>query len=330
MSSPHPPLISLVIATYNRVALLREALASIAASALDRDDSVEVLVIDNNSHDGTAETVQAIREAGFRFALIYALETRQGTSHARNRGVALARGRYLVFMDDDQRIDPHYLANVPAVFAETGAACVGGPVHYYNATGIPRWLAPLIEHIGQLDYGNATMVLDESTGRLGGGNMALTRKALESFGGFDTRLGHHGTNLGGGEDWEIQDRLMGAGKAVVYHPVLVQYHYLRPERFHKRYWRRLYYSYGRSLYLRGDWRGARLLFGVPRHLWWALIMKDCPAWAKSWISFDYPKMFLRQLAIWQRFGKIAAARVENRGPVRVTPPEQVRRLPRGD
>lgn len=332
MRSRPTPLISLVITTYNRAALLREALASVAAAVVEDDDSVEVLVIDNNSSDDTAATVEEIRRAGYRFALSYALEVRQGTSYARNRGIALARGHYIAFMDDDQRIDRHYLANVPRAFVDTGAACVGGPVRYYNydVSDIPQWLAPIVKYIGQLDCGDAPMVIGEGTKRLAGGNMVFTRDALGASGGFDIRLGHHGARLGGNEDWEIQDRLIAGGKVVAYHPALVQYHYLRPERFDKRYWRRLYFSYGRSLYLRGDWHGARLSFGAPRFLWRALIAKDCTAWAASWFSFDYPTIFLRQLAVWQRLGKIAAARAENRRPLNAAPPERVRRLPGGD
>lgn len=326
----HLPLISLVITTYNRVALLREALASVAASKLEHTAAdVEVLVIDNNSSDGTSAAVEAIRRAGYRFPLKYARETRQGTSYARNRGIAMARGYYIAFMDDDQHIDAAYLENVARAFAETGAACVGGPVRYYNynARDIPHWLAPIIKYIGQLDCGDAPLMIGEGTRRLSGGNMVFTREALAASGGFDTRLGHHGERLGGNEDWEIQDRLIAAGRIVAYHPGLVQYHYLRPERFDKRYWRRLYFSYGRSLYLRGDFSGAHRLFGVPRFLWRALLARDCAAWIRAWPTLDYPKIFLRQLAIWQRLGKIAAARAERREPLR---PAQAGRATRAD
>ena len=81
-----PVLISLVITTYNRAELLAGALKSVAASQFDGHGDVEVIVVDNNSNDGTRQTVENIREAGFPFLLRYVVEPNQGLSYARNRG----------------------------------------------------------------------------------------------------------------------------------------------------------------------------------------------------------------------------------------------------
>lgn len=314
------PVISLIITTYNRARLVAEALESIAASTTGPALSVEVVLVDNNSTDDTAAVVTAIRDRGFPFDLIYVRESQQGTSYARNTGIRVARGEYLVFMDDDQRIAPDYLARVEAAFAETGAACLGGPIHYYNAVNIPRWLAPILRHKGQLDYGDEIKRLGQDGERLGGGNLAFKRSDMTEIGYFDTRLGHHGTNLGGSEDWEIQDRAIAQGKLVVYHPKLVQYHYLRPERYRKRYWRRLYFAYGRSLTLRTDYRTANLLFGAPRHLWWALVTRDLRNLAVGWVT-RHQYLFARQLAVWLQLGRIYEAR-RTRQPANPGQPQQ--------
>lgn len=302
------PSISLIITTYNRAALLREALESIAASTIEPPSSVEVIVVDNNSADATAAVVDTIQRANFPFRLSYLKETRQGTSWARNAGIEAARGEYIAFMDDDQRIDPAYLQNIRAAFKETGAVCVGGPVRYYNAENVPGWLAPVLKHKGQLEHGEHPKELGPADQRLGGGNMVFKTSALSAIGNYDTRLGHHGDQLGGNEDWEIQDRAIANGHTVAYHPKLVQYHYLRPERYRKHYWRKLYFAYGRSLYLRGNWTNANLFFGAPRTLWWILATRDIPAFLASFLTLSYPRIFSKQLEIWLRVGKIYEAR----------------------
>src|SRR5690348_14636457 len=121
-------LISLVITTFNRAELLRSALESVANSKVENQDTIEVIVVDNNSVDHTRQTVENVGARGFPFALRYVYEPRQGLSYARNRGADEANGIYVAYMDDDQLLEEHYLSRIESVFLHTKAACVGGPV----------------------------------------------------------------------------------------------------------------------------------------------------------------------------------------------------------
>lgn len=304
--------ISLVIPTFNRAGLLAKALASVAAAAANADPAqVEVIVVDNNSTDGTAAAVQEAR-VGFPCPLHYFFEKNQGSSHARNRGLAESRGTYVVFMDDDQLMGHDYFRNIPLAFAETGAACVGGSVTYYNAENLPSWLRDLSRTIGQTSCGDQVRILGPDTPKgLYGGNMACVRSELVAAGGFDVRLGRFGTDQGTCEDLELQDRLRGTGKVLAYHPGLVQYHYLRPQRFRKNYWRRYYLDHGRSMYTRSRLvagAGQRTLCRVPLWLWRFLFTEDLPAYLASLFSFDSTRIFRRELNIWARIGQIRQAR----------------------
>ena len=96
-----PARISVVVPTYRRAELLREALASIRAlesPAL----SLEILVCDNGNGEGAAPA----REFGARYLVV----DRPGAAAARNAGISAATGEYLAFLDDDDLWLPTHLA----------------------------------------------------------------------------------------------------------------------------------------------------------------------------------------------------------------------------
>lgn len=315
------PTISLIVTTYNRSRLLTKTLTSIGRSVDCDFSTIEVIVVDNNSDDDTADVVEAIVPR-FPFRLRYVLECNQGLSYARNRGLREARGEFVVFMDDDELIDEHYLARVESGFRETGAACLGGPIHYYNAGGIPGWLATLSENTGQFFYGNEIKImLSGDAKKLHGGNMAFRREVLAGAGGYRVELGRCGDVLLSGEDYEIQDRLHALGQRVVYHPGMVQYHYLRPERLRKGYWRKLYFSYGRTLQryklAAGGNLGVRLL-GAPRWMWRSLLTRDIPRLMHPYCLIDSSRRLNRELGIWTRLGQMYEARRQRAAPGKVS------------
>ena len=88
------PKVSVIIPTYNRLPMLKEAVDSVLAQ--DFED-VELIVVDDGSTDATAEE---IKRYGERVRLLQHFKNR-GVSAARNRGILHARGKYLAFLDSD-------------------------------------------------------------------------------------------------------------------------------------------------------------------------------------------------------------------------------------
>ena len=86
--------LSLIIATYNRARPLLEALESVVAQ--DAPPALwECVVVNNNSQDDTEARFADFAARHPAFALRMVREPRQGLSHARNCGIAAARGEYL-------------------------------------------------------------------------------------------------------------------------------------------------------------------------------------------------------------------------------------------
>jgi glycosyltransferase involved in cell wall biosynthesis len=87
---------TVLIPTFNRATLLDETLTWLAATRVPAGFRWEVIVIDNNSTDGTRAVVERHATA-FPVPLRYLFETRQGRSSALNAGIAAARGAVLAF-----------------------------------------------------------------------------------------------------------------------------------------------------------------------------------------------------------------------------------------
>ena len=115
--------ISIVIPVYNEADHLGACLGAIATQA---QPPYEVIVVDNNSTDGTAVIAQ-------RFAFVKLLcEPRQGVVHARNRGFNAARGDIIGRIDADTVLPNNWTALVTEIFSQNEVDAVSGSVNYYD------------------------------------------------------------------------------------------------------------------------------------------------------------------------------------------------------
>lgn len=255
--------ISLVIATYNRSAELVEALRSVAGQTLDRR-LWECVTVDNRSTDDTAARFDAfVREhPGLPLRRIY--EERQGLSHARNAGIAACRGEIVAIIDDDERINPEFLASYLALFdSRPDAASAGGKVIAVYEAGRPRWMSPFTEQpiANPMDYGEKTVLFPK--GRIpAGGNMAFRRAVLERHGLFNPDLGRVGDRLIGGEESDLFARLERAGEPCYYVPGAVIRHIIPLRKLTREYFDSLCNNVGVSQRRRAELDGTtgRLLF----------------------------------------------------------------------
>ena len=189
------------ITTWNRAALLTQALAAVAEVRIPEELDWEVLVCDNNSTDATRAVVE---RAAARLPVRYCFEAAQGTSHAQNRLVAEALGTWLIFIDDDIRVEPDWLEEyVRAIRRYPEAACLGGPIGPWLAQplrGRARYLLETFPWVyGLLAVPHDCKVQDGATTLPHGGNMAFRREVLVAD-GFNTSQGMIGSTRIAGQE----------------------------------------------------------------------------------------------------------------------------------
>jgi GT2 family glycosyltransferase len=207
----------------------------------------EVIVVDNNSSDDTAEVVRQIvlRTGGL---VRYSFEPRQGLSHGRNTGIALARAPLIAFTDDDVHVSSDWISQLKRAFDERpDAGYIGGRVLPEWAVPPPSWLtkahwAPLALQ----DYGTDVQI----TGReravcLVGANLAFRKEVFERVGMFSASLGRVKDGIGSTEDHDMQLRAWRAGIHGMYVPAVAVTAEVTPDRLEKRYHRRWHRGHGR-------------------------------------------------------------------------------------
>ncbi len=97
--------LSIIIPSYNRAEFLNRTLHSVVSQLTDQ---VEVIVIDDGSSPPSDSVVSTFNDERIK----YIFQKNQGRGSARNKGIELAAGKYLHFLDDDDLLCPDFLANV--------------------------------------------------------------------------------------------------------------------------------------------------------------------------------------------------------------------------
>jgi GT2 family glycosyltransferase len=259
--------VSVVLCTYNRATLLAQALAQLNEAAARAESSVEIIVVDNNSRDDTKAVVSAASRA-LPVPVRYVLETKQGLSFARNRGIQVSKGAVIAFTDDDCIVDPDWISALWREFAASpDVAVLGGRVDLYTSEDKPVSIRPLASRVRYTDPGQIYSLII-------GCNLAVRREAATIIGQFDPALG--GTKGVTADDIEFVYRALRHGFGVVFSPAPRVFHNhgrRSPEEL-----RELGRSYTRG---KGAFFCKYLLKGdrtILRHAWWAVRahINTCP------------------------------------------------------
>jgi glycosyltransferase involved in cell wall biosynthesis len=238
------PFITVVICTRDRAASLARTLESLVdARAFYPEDDWELLVVDNGSTDDTAATVERYRD---RLPLRRIFEAQAGLSNARNAGVREAKGKYILWTDDDVRVDRQWLAAYAAAFiARPHDAIFGGRTEPVFEAPLQQWFADSRDALESL-----LAVRDEpdwvEIARLRvpyGLNYAL-RGEEQRRNLYDPALGVAPGRRRGGEEVDVINRILRGGGTGSWVWNATVYHLIPPERQTLNYIDTFYTSHG--------------------------------------------------------------------------------------
>lgn len=99
------PTVSIIMPVYNTSAYLKESIISVLAQNFT---NFELIVVDDGSTDNSNIIVKNLLSVDKR--LVYIHQNNQGLSSARNTGISMARGKYILFLDSDDYISPETLS----------------------------------------------------------------------------------------------------------------------------------------------------------------------------------------------------------------------------
>src|SRR5262249_50522589 len=133
------PRVTICIPTYRRPEQLERLFASLRALRLpEHTSAVEVLVIDNDP-DKSAEAL--CTNTALPWPLRYFEEPRRGIAQARNAAIRHSgNADWIVFVDDDETVEPDWLGSLLCAQAEFRADVVAGPVLIEYRAGVSAWI----------------------------------------------------------------------------------------------------------------------------------------------------------------------------------------------
>jgi FkbM family methyltransferase len=221
-----------------------------------------VLIVDNASTPPLGPEVLApLREAGIPARI--SREERRGVANARRHAIEETQGDWILFVDDDNELDPGFIEEGLRFIAQhPDVGCFGGKLLLAEGVRAPRWARPFLPYLAIKDAGEGVIT---GTGERWGpwepptAGAFVRRDLLEAYRSRvaqDPRilaLGRNGRDgLGSCEDSLIARQAYGLGLLNAYDPRLSLRHHVDPSRFRLGYLFRLMRGYGRSHVLLED------------------------------------------------------------------------------
>jgi glycosyltransferase involved in cell wall biosynthesis len=209
--------ITFIICTRNRAASLLQALNSVTAATQSHREDIELLIVDNGSTDSTRDVVDAwAATAPLPVEVIY--QPRRGLSAARNAGMAAAKGRLLVFIDDDCALGLGYVDDLLRHYRGDAAPVIrGGRVELGNPEDLPFTVK--VSEVRECMNSNTHPGL-----LILGCNMVIPRIVTETVGWFDEQFGT-GARFRASEESDYIYRAHCAGIEVEYVPDMAVRHF---------------------------------------------------------------------------------------------------------
>lgn len=242
--------VSVVIVTYNGSERLLPTLTHLAKQK-NIDFVIEIILVDNNSNDGTSEKAQQIwEELNSPYTLRIVNEKQPGTMFARKRGINESKYRYMLYCDDDNWLSEDYVSTAYHIISQDNQiAAVGGKgiMEYEHDFKVPDWMKEYEHNFGTGAQGKKDGDTTNDKGCLYTAGAIIDLKWLDKlYGlGFSSSLkGRDGKTLVAGEDTELMYALRIIGGKLYYSSKMTFKHYMPAARINWEYLKKLWLGFG--------------------------------------------------------------------------------------
>jgi glycosyltransferase involved in cell wall biosynthesis len=203
--------VSAIVPVFNNAAGIRNVLNALIAQSYPRR-LYEIVVADNGSIDGTQKLVKQYCEAYPNLVRMVVEDKMQSSYAARNKGLRLACGEILAFLDSDCIPETHWIESGVMGLLEGPAACGGGALVFVFRSEQPN-IYESFDSVRKLNQ----RVYIEKAGFAATANFFIRRELFEEYGLFRSDL------ISGG-DYEFGRRLTKAGEKMIFMPKAVVRH----------------------------------------------------------------------------------------------------------
>ncbi|MEA5569493.1 hormogonium polysaccharide biosynthesis glycosyltransferase HpsE [Calothrix sp. UHCC 0171] len=244
---------TIAIPTYNGSARLPELLERLKKQINTDNLSWEIIVIDNNSTDNTAEVVKSY-QANWRFpyALKYCFEAEQGAAYARKRAIKEAKGEIIGFLDDDNYPEPDWVAQA-YIFGKQNPqiGAYASQIHPAWEVEPPTNFQRITPFLAITERGDIPLLYDKNKKLLPPSAGLVIRKQawINSVPEKPILTGRANGNMLTGEDTEMLSYIQKSGWEIWYNPKMEIYHQIPKWRLSKDYLIPFFRGIGLSRYI---------------------------------------------------------------------------------
>lgn len=244
--------ITVAITTYNGAGRVGQVLDLLQHQTGVESISWEIIVVDNNSSDRTAEVIQAYQQNWQGSArLRYVFEGKQGLAYARDRAVNEADSPWVGFLDDDNLPASNWVAaayNFATEHPEAGA--IASQIHGLFATEPDQELKQILFYLAITERGDEPLRYEpKHKGVPPGAGIVIRRQAwLESVPKQLLFIGRTAKSLVGAEDAEALLHIHNQGWEIWYNPAMEIQHVIPAWRLQRDYLTKLMRGIGLSRY----------------------------------------------------------------------------------
>lgn len=230
---------TVAIPTYNRAKYLSQILDKLQAQTGIEHLNWEIIIIDNNSTDNTADVIKEYQASwNYKFPLKYYFEEKQGLVFARLRAIREAQGELIGFLDDDNLPTPDWIAQGYLFSKEYPQAAVwSGQIHGDYEVTPPENFDRIKAFMAIREHGNKPFLFQPDILRLPPGAAFVVRKQVwcDCVPSQLALTGRVKGLLVSGEDYEAFLYIYKAGWEIWYNPAMHTYHQIPHHRLEKDY-----------------------------------------------------------------------------------------------